>query len=401
MALADLFKSKTRKSGVKKIIDETPPVTSRPAPSVAEVTRASASAAYMSDEISVSEVSTDAEGSQVVSEAAVLYANNRIDQAIALLAGHLKADPHEPKHDVWYGLFELYRASGRRDEHEKLSAAFSRLFEISPPGWASGEHPDVKPADTVTPAQSDYIPLKGDLGVTARDQIDRIVDGCAASTALRVSLSGISDITPIGCDLLLEAIHASYKKKVQIQWITDQRTTALFTATLTSAAFSGTKSNWAIVFDIYQFENRRQEFDDLSIEYAIAFEESPPIWHDWRIGTCAIKTDDIATGEPEVPFPEISLSIDDAVYAAPSKLPENMDFTALREYAKSVDIPTIDMTRTEHIDFSAAGNFCAAIADIAATGKRISITNANQMVSAILKVFEVHSMANIETKRFK
>lgn len=405
--LSDLFKNKNRASGVKKIVATAPPTAHPPAKQpTAEVPITQdddddhITLAHTQDYIAVEELSGDGEDSQVVSEAAILFANYRADQAIALIEAHLQAIPEEMNHDVWHALFELYHTSNMIAAYDTLSRAFTKHFGISPPAWPDAtEAGQARTAPAITATPSDYIAIKGELGVGARPEIERIMAECASNATLRISLTQVSKLTQSGCDLLLDAIQFSYKKKVQLQWIVEDQIMAALIATLTDTAFAGIKSNWAIVFDIYQFQNRRDDFDNLSIDYAVALEESPPIWHDWRVSTGAVNTNDVPAAEPYIPFPVIFMPDNEQAFIAPQEITMSTDFEDLAEYANSTNAPVIDMIKTRRIDFSAAGNFCAAIATIASKGKSVSITNASQMVNSILKTFEIHSMARIEKRR--
>lgn len=47
-----------------------------------------------------------------------------------------------------------------------------------------------------------------------------------------------------------------------------------------NATGSGDRTAWWMLFDLYQITGRREQFDNLSIEYASKFETSPPSWID-------------------------------------------------------------------------------------------------------------------------
>ena len=43
---------------------------------------------------------------------------------------------------------------------------------------------------------------------------------------------------------------------------------------------------WALLFEVYILQGRMEEFEELGLEYAVAFEISPPSWEVYRTRLC-------------------------------------------------------------------------------------------------------------------
>src|SRR5262249_23978501 len=69
-------------------------------------------------------------------EAALLYAGNFADAAIALLKAEIKDPAGRNNKQAWLMLFDLFQITSKRDEFDSLSMLFSVKFEQSPPVWA-------------------------------------------------------------------------------------------------------------------------------------------------------------------------------------------------------------------------------------------------------------------------
>ena len=80
-------------------------------------------------------VETHAESCSAIEEAAIYYANARVDQAIAALVHGIKEAPEIKESQPWLMLLDLYQISGMKQKFEELAMEFVHKFERSPPAW--------------------------------------------------------------------------------------------------------------------------------------------------------------------------------------------------------------------------------------------------------------------------
>ena len=86
------------------------------------------------------EVSETSEGLEpIVEEAAMLFANDQIDAATALLNQYLAGHPTESSDEPWLMLFELHQQKGAKNAFDELAMQFVLKFERTAPVWRSGE----------------------------------------------------------------------------------------------------------------------------------------------------------------------------------------------------------------------------------------------------------------------
>src|SRR5687767_9459094 len=72
----------------------------------------------------------------VAQEAAVLYAANAAEAAVALLKAEIKDAMGRNNKQAWLMLFDLYQLGSNRAEFDSLSMLFTVKFEQSPPAWS-------------------------------------------------------------------------------------------------------------------------------------------------------------------------------------------------------------------------------------------------------------------------
>lgn len=73
-------------------------------------------------------------------------------------------------------------------------------------------------------------------------------------------------------------------------------------AIVDNATGSGDRTAWWMLFDLYQITGRREQFDNLSIEYASKFETSPPSWIDPDQADAQAAHNARPAATPAVPF---------------------------------------------------------------------------------------------------
>lgn len=76
--------------------------------------------------------------SQCIEEAAILFASEQPDAALALLSNAITTPTGEAQDQLaWWMLFDLCQLGDRQAEFEQLALAYASRFETSPPQWNS------------------------------------------------------------------------------------------------------------------------------------------------------------------------------------------------------------------------------------------------------------------------
>jgi ABC-type transporter Mla MlaB component len=129
-----------------------------------------------------------------------------------------------------------------------------------------------------------------------------------------------------------------------------------------------------------QWNHDQAAFDDRAVEYAIAFEMSPPSWEPppEPPKPVDVTTDAAAEGRSLAPDAEaVHLSGVIAGQAMPQ-------LARVQEFAHSRPIVPVDMSAVERIDFVCAGAFLNAVSRIEAQRKSVQIVGATPIIRALL-----------------
>jgi ABC-type transporter Mla MlaB component len=346
-----------------------PPEPAQPLPPTAKPTPPARSAK------SAIEVS---EGS-LIEEAAVLYANNQPDEAAAVLKHALR--PDAPEHEdprVWRMLCDLYLALGKQPEHEKLALEYAMKFERSPPAWRESTSREARTGTTPV-----NLPPVLDSAVAAR--LKEAEKALEQKRALRIELGKVQQVEAEGCALLLDFLRATRRAGAQLTLNgVPQISKLLKNATANKAP----QPVWLLLLEIYQSEGLQNEFEDLAIEYAVAFELSPPSWETLPTQKATASLEEGRQGS------EASDS-DQFFFEGATSGSGDPQLQELQRFVEDRRHVDIDLSRLNRLDFACAGSLLALIARLKQEGKTVRIVQPNELVLALLGVLGIDGLATV------
>ena len=309
----------------------------------------------------------------VLENAALLYASGQLAPARQLLEQGVATD-HDAKLSplAWLSLFDLMQRANDRNAFDQLSLQYVVQFERSAPAWEDTG----KPASSKVPGG--YVPITGKLTGASASQIEglkRAIDKGASNA--RIDFAQVAGFDDEGAKLLAEALAAARKRMLPF---TVQRSEKL-RAALGEAIKQGVEAGegaWLLALELMQWTQDRDTFENLAVDFAVAFELSPPSWEP-------------PPAPPQVPDPALAADAP----AAPedgemivwtgvltgSALPP---LSQLLEAAQRRAVVPIDMTGVERIDFVCAGALLNAINRVEAQRKAVQILGVSPIIRALL-----------------
>jgi len=329
--------------------------------------------------------------SSIAEEAAIFFANDRADQAIAALRQHVKESAGQNDYQAWLMLFDLYHHQGMKQAFEELALDFVDTFERSPPAWVGKE---VEESLAVQPVGGNYFALTGALSGESEPQFQQLHQIVKKAGNLRLELSKVKGIETSGSRLLLETLQGLRKSRVKIQYIGASNVINLLRqATQSAGVGEDAKFHWLLLMEFDQILGKQEDFEDLAVNYAVTFEVSPPSW------------------EPLAERAEVEEAAASAVSAADSSRPDAFVIKGvisgnseqvlknLTEYAANRQEVHIDMSQVTRVDFICVGNFLNALMQLFTNGKQVYIHEPNEMVLALFVVMGVDQFATILRKK--
>lgn len=310
-------------------------------------------------------------------EAAVLYAAGYMEAAEMSLRALLKTK-ESPK-SAWLMLFDLLEYNGNRPAFDELAHEFTIKFEVSPPLWRGAEATETRRAQPRD--KKDNYPLKSAVDGTYAEDIRKMRDFALATGSVRIDLTKVAGMDPKDAIALADALKAIRAKKIPI-WLTkpEELIKAL------RAQIGGEKpprADFELLLEIYQVTGKAAEHEEVGLEFAIAFEESPPVWE--KLETPGGVEEPVAAKVEPVKPTRAGIPLSGVITESGKLEIEGLMATA----ANMGPQVTIDAERLRRIEFSASRYLFEVLHSLRASGKNIVISGLSEINAAFLEVFGV------------
>lgn len=333
----------------------------------------------------------DSEVCSAVEEAAVFFANDRVEQAIASLDHCLHETADLLDIQPWLMLFELYQFSGNKAKFDELALEFVVRFERSAPIWQTAAAETKKVAASAT--GNSYIGFSSSLKGSS-PQLARLRQMMDAGGPVRIDLAKLNDIELDGAASLAGIFKALRKRKKAVA--VTGAVTAIGLLRQGLEANVSAEAYWLLLFELYQATGEQSAFEDLAIEYAVALEVSPPSWEP------PVVPEEPLTGEAFLPPAEDEVAEEDVFSfegvlagAQESRLHQLVSFASGREHV------IVDMSRVPRVDFIMVGLFTNTLMELRESGKKLVIRNANELIQALFNVMGINQYASVERKKMR
>lgn len=300
-------------------------------------------------------------------EAAVLYANGKIGETAALLNRYL-LDHREDRDPLpWYMLFDLYELSDQAAPFEDAAVDFAIRFERSPPTWSPRKAPR---AASVPPPLLSFGEKYGSL---ERVKQARFLQDAERAAYVRLDVSRTQAPDEEIAKAMLGDILRLHELRKPIELIGGPG----FAVRL-NAARQGerlTESGWFLLMAVFQLLGKEDEFEQVAIDYAMAFEVSPPSY------------------TPPLPLPipngnggEVPPSAPGTTFTLRGVIGPGSEsqFAALREFARGKQQVEINLGEVARIDFSVIGLLLDNLITISQSGCKILFKEGNELVNTLL-----------------
>ena len=316
----------------------------------------------------------------VFEEAAILYANGSVAEAEQVLTATLDDPKATTGEGLWMMLLDLYRLTGQRERFEARVLDYAMRFERSPPPWV-----DLSPRGGRTGGERmPAVGLSGDLGGQGDTQLKQIAAGARRSGAVRIDVGKLRKVSDAGCAALLGLLEALLAERIKLSLSSVEP----FIEDLARRAVVGQaegRDTWLLLLELLQFTGDQERFENLAIDYAVTFEESPPSWKGIAVAVPKrAEADTDAALEGDVPR-----LCGELCGASNESLKRLASLAADRKELK------VDCAGLLRVDFVCAGLLFNILATVKAQGKLVTLFNVNAMVAALLRVMSVDQVAHV------
>lgn len=327
-----------------------------------------------------------------VEEAAILYASDHPDQAAALLLDIVKNHAEIKEIQPWMMLFDIYQIQGKKPEFDELALEFVVKFERSAPIWSDAKvlgAKTEKPNMGKSAAAEGYVSLTGILKGDKDSLFQSLIQTAQKGAGLRVDFSRLDGVDASGSRRLVETLQDLKKSGKKIIPISAPRLADLLKG-LIGQGDEDEQAHWQLLFSLYQCQEMQAEFEDLAVEYAVAFEVSPPSWE--PVSQC----------KPAAAVAETSAAPhdEDAYYmSGVISTGSGHQFQEMSRFAAAHTEVCLDMADVPRVDFVSIGNFVGELVSLRGNGKKVLIRNANEMIRALFGIMGVDQFATIQRRK--
>ncbi|MEZ5612893.1 STAS domain-containing protein [Cognatazoarcus halotolerans] len=321
----------------------------------------------------------------VAEEAAMLFANGNDVEAAAVLDAALDgAVGEEAGEGLWLMLLDLHRLAGERARFDQRSAAYAARFEKSSPSWEDLSVAAPAPAAGVVPC----VTLSGSLSGQAAQQFGKLVEFARGNGGVRLDLGRLRGADDLGCQILRKTLAEMKRERIDFELLNCGHLADMLGGQL-SCGRRERQESWKLLFDLLQRAGEFDRFEELAIDYAITFEESPPSW-------------EAPSGEQTGDRVKLAAAVrpdSDFMLEGDITANEQGQLRRLAAFAAERAMVDVDCSRLRRVDFVSAGAFFNILATLRAQGKLVVFRHVNNMVAALLRVMGVDQVAQIVTRR--
>ncbi|ANQ83509.1 hypothetical protein dqs_0433 [Azoarcus olearius] len=317
----------------------------------------------------------------VFEEAAVLYANGADAEAEKVLVAVLDEPGSVTGEGLWMMLLDLYRLTGQRQKFESRVLDYATRFERSPPPWYDLSAGERRRSDSVP-----LVTLSGALNAQSAAQFQQIGIIGRKSGAVRIDLARVRGADDAGCALLRQVFAQLAADRVKVSLLNGGGLADTLSAQI-EAGRAEQRDTWLLVLELLQYTADCERFEQLAIDYAVTFEESPPSWEKKASAAAAAPV-----AEPSAPLvgAKGEFVLDGELGGASNDILRKLAAHAAER--KSV---VVECSRLRRIDFVCAGTLFNIIATLQAQGRVVELRGVNAMVGALLRVMSVDQVAQV------
>jgi anti-anti-sigma regulatory factor len=307
----------------------------------------------------------------VLENAALLYANGQAQLArYALEQGIVNDNDAKVSPLAWLALFDLLQRADDRVAFDQLALQYVVSFERSAPGWEEGGSRLRQGAKPVT---GGYVGLTGKLASGHASQIANLLAAAQKQPQVRLDLGSLTGADDAGAKLLADALAQLRKRQYPMVLQHPEKIRRALDVSVKQGKSAG-EGYWSLLLELLQWQNDHKAFDDRAIEFAVAFEVSPPSWEPSLAAT-------LPAAANAAELPENSEMLVWSGTLCGSSDPQLAKLAVFREGHHAVPI---DMTAVDRIDFVCAGALLNAINRTESQRKSVQIVGATPIIRALM-----------------
>jgi anti-anti-sigma regulatory factor len=331
-------------------------------------------------------------------EAVVLYANGQTEAAVSVLLHAARQPGGKPfLWQTWIMLFDLYQATGQRDEFDALAIGFCARFAGSPPVWDEGRAPPrARPSQEVP--EPIHVMLPRVLTAEADALLERVERWAGCGRSLVLDLFAVTVLDEGGAARLVHVLDRFEARSSSLYLPGAEQLLELGRAQIALGRKQDHDGIWRLCLTLLRVLGRHQAFEDLAIDYCVTFEVSPPAW----CGAFAFlyPAAPLPVEVPSVPVaPSFEFKPEACVLRGTIDGRAHPLWSALRAYAQDRAEIVLDCQALRRMDFMAVGDLLNQIMVFREAGRYCVLKEVSHLVAGLFVVMGISSYADVRLRR--
>jgi len=281
---------------------------------------------------------------------------------------------------AWLALFDLLQREGDHAAFDQLALRYVVAFERSAPGW---EERGTRSRPGARQSAGGYVGFTGKLSAAHAPQIANLLAAAHKQPQVRLDLGSLTGADDAGAKLLADALAQLRKRPYPLVLQHPEKIRrALDQAVTATKGKAANEGYWTLLLELLQWQHDYNAFDDRALEFAIAFEVSPPSWEPPPEEVPAEDADD-STAAASAQDSEM------LVWSGALLGQSDAQVAKLALFREGRHTVAIDMTAVERIDFVCAGSLLNLISRTESQHKTVQIIGASPIVRALLMLIGI------------
>ncbi|MDY7540038.1 STAS domain-containing protein [Undibacterium sp. RTI2.1] len=329
----------------------------------------------------------ETESVPLLEEAAILFASGQKEVAEQMLQAAIhNRNLGQAEQIGWYMLFDLYEISNNQVQFDRLSLEYASKYEMSPPIWHDSRYQsDTSDEDDLNQVTAN-ISFPAQLDGSIIKLLERLQQASTQSQSLKLDFTRVKSVDAVGCGLLLRALRNLKKTKHDLMLVAAQDLADNIRAILQVGRRDETEAPWLLLLEILQLLHFEKAFEEVSMDYCITFEVSPPSF-------------EAPKNKVTTSFPEVQLETESAHrFMMPAVIEGKTDIliAQITEHSKLYNQIILDCSRLERVEFGASAQLLNGLVPIAGVrDNHIQFVEVNYLVMALFNAMGLKSVATI------
>lgn len=363
--------------------------------------------------------SPDTEGIQVtvsalppdLEEAAILFANEQAQAAADTLEAAIVRDElGDALRPAWRMLLDILQYLDRRTDFDARSVAFAARFETSPPAWRGAVPAQAAPRRA---AAALPVSLGSVLGPDSAKVLEQARRAQQQKRAVILDVASLTRIEPAQAAELADLLELFIRGNKPLTVRGAARLAEIARGLIEPGRPDPDTGGWRLALTALRLLGEQQAFEDLSIDYCVTYEVSPPSWEPVppQVGI-ALATEPLppvtrpaspdSLGMPlEEPIPSVAQAQGSTVDADALHLRGELsgliasELGLLREFAGGRKLVVINARELRRLDFVAAGELLNEIVALRNANRIVVVDEPSHVVEALLVVMGIHELVRV------